>query len=576
MSNDLGIDRSGNGNNWTVNNLAYSDQMLDSPTNNFATLSVTEGSNGEVTFSEGNLQIYRASVGSPFPGGQSNMSTGTSGKWYWEVYLVSTTNNYERIGIVTEDHPASTYLTDDTYGGKGWGWEYSGNKTSTDNGDETYGSNPTFATGEIVGVAVDVDNGTLTFYQDNVSRGVAFTGLTSQAPFRARNDSYNTSKHFYNFGQDSSFGGNKTAQGNQDGNGIGDFYYTPPTGFLALCTSNLPDVDVVPSEHFNTVAYTGDGTTDNDITGVGFQPDFVWIKNLPRTESHNLFDSVRGPLMQLYSNNTNAEYEHSTTLTSFDSNGFSLSSENSVNRDTEGYISWNWKAATTYTPTVTSGLTSASGRSNADAGFSIVKVTADASIDNNSSYTHNLGVAPEMIITKITNSTGGWNTYHKDLGGAGKYIELNTTTAVQDATNVFETTPTSTIVKPGSNIIANGQTLIFYNFASVDGYSKVGSYTGNGNADGTFIYTGFRPRFILTKPSSYAHNWTIIDTERDTYNPVENFLHPNLTNAEIDLPWIDIVSNGFKFRNTHVSINGSYTYIYMAFAETPFKYSNAR
>jgi hypothetical protein len=591
-SSALGDDESGNTNDWTVNNLTASDQVVDSPTNNFATLSIIEGINGELTFSEGNLQIYRASVGSPFPGGQSNMSTGTSGKWYWEVYLVSTTNNYERIGIVTEDHPASTYLTDDTYGGKGWGWEYSGNKTSTDNGDETYGSDPTFATGEIVGVAVDVDNGTLTFYQDNVSRGVAFTGLTSQAPFRARNDSYNTSKHFYNFGQDSSFGGNKTSQSNQDSNGIGDFYYEPPNGFLALCSKNLPDVDVVPSEHFNTVLYTGtdDTGSGHSITGVGFEPSFVWTKDRDAAYGHYLFDAVRGTGVTkgLRSNTTADEgmaNESYDALSSFDSDGFTITGTafGSLyqDRSSADYVAWNWKANGSGSSN-TDGDIDSTVSANVDAGFSIVSYTGSGT--GGDTVGHGLSKAPEMIIVKTRNDVEDWGVYHASNTSEPETdrLKLNSTVATADNAGFWnDTAPTSSVFTVGTANTTNWstKTYIAYCFHSVDGYSKVGSYEGNDSTDGTFVYTGFRPAFIMFKSVDTGDSWVITDTDRDTSNDgVTQKLYPNGSFEEQTASnfIVDHLSNGFKLRQTSNQINNASTYIYLAFAETPFKYSNAR
>jgi hypothetical protein len=576
MSNDLGIDRSGNNNSWTVTNLSYSDQMLDSPTNNFATLNPLDKNGG--TLSEGNLKLDATTS---WIEGRSTLAV-SSGKWYYEVYIINSDAFSTGLRETGYRVHSGLYWAHTSFTAAAYGQVYGYGHNGTTNYQVTSGSNSSFtgstANGDVLGFEIDLDSGTTTLKWNK--NGVAQTTLYSSlavAEYAIGWESYD-SDLIFNFGQDSSFAGAKTAQGNQDSNSIGDFYYTPPTGFLALCTSNLPAVAVIPSEHFNAVIYTGDGDgSSKTISGVGFQPDFIWIKDRSTALDHNLSDAVRGVTKNLFSNTTGAETTDAESIQSFNADGFTVGNANNINND-HPYVAWNWKAgnATLGTGDFTQGNLASTCSRNVDAGFSIVSYTGNAT--NAATIGHGLSKAPDMVIVKNRDRAAGWHVGGAEIGnGSTQYLNLHTTGAIDDATTGFQAfTSTTFQIGTDTDWNASGEDIIAYCFHSVDGYSKVGSYTGNGNADGTFIYTGFRPRFILTKPSSYAHNWTIIDTERDTYNPVENFLHPNLTNAEIDLPWIDIVSNGFKFRNTHVSINGSYTYIYLAFSEVPFKFANAR
>ena len=278
MSNELGIDRSGNGNNFTVNNMTVADQVVDSPTNNFCTMNPLSPNTANLTFSEVNLKLAGWDIGFFGTMGVS------SGKWYWEMQSTNASGNAYNTSAVGIVHSDALYDTVDSssndgfqlYGGtnkaRGY-YGYAGNKLDASS-NVSYGD--AFVTGDIIGVALNLDDGEITFYKNNVSQGVAFTSLGSGEWFPLWQN-LTSSVGVMNFGQDSSFSGIKTAQGNQDGNDIGDFYYTPPTGFLALCTKNLPDATVTPSEHFNTVLYTGNGGT-NVITGVGFQSDWTWIK----------------------------------------------------------------------------------------------------------------------------------------------------------------------------------------------------------------------------------------------------------------------------------------------------------
>ena len=330
-----------------------------------------------------------------------------------------------------------------------------------------------------------------------------------------------------------------------------------------------------PSDYFNTKLYTGNGST-NAITGVGFQPDWVWIKRRDGTNTHNLFDAVRGATKALESNETLAEQTLSTALTAFDSDGFTLGSGGDVNGSSASQVSWNWKANGSGSAN-TDGSTSSTVSANQTAGFSIVKYTNPSS---GSPFTvgHGLGAAPKMIIIKNLSSAQTWGVYHASVG-FGKYLRLDDTAAEASANLVTATSATTFSAYQDHH--STGNELIAYCFAEKKGFSKFGSYIGNGNADGAFIYTGFKPAFFLYKLSSAnGQNWTIHDNKRIGYNPVGHLLHPDLSNAESNqqsgsLYVSDFCSNGIKIRGTDSNINGSgNTYIYLAFAEHPLVSSN--
>jgi hypothetical protein len=339
------------------------------------------------------------------------------------------------------------------------------------------------------------------------------------------------------------------------------------------------------------VTYTGTAST-NAITGLGFSPDWLWIKGRSAALWHNLFDTVRGNNKILYSNATNAEESEATaSLTSFDSNGFTLSSNGSTgvgntNGNGTTYVAWAWDAGTS-TASNTDGSITSSVRANASAGFSIVSYTGTGSAET---IGHSLNDAPHLVIIKErdTPSSGvsGWMTYHKGVGDANKYLRLEGTAAASTASAVFGSDPTASVFSIGNDreVSDNTKAFIAYCFAPVAGYSAFGSYTGNGasgypNADGPFVFTGMRPRFVLIKATSQAENWVIYDTARSTFNVLDDQLYPNANTAETSGAnrEIDVYSNGFKIRSNSGQVNSNNaTYIYAAFAEHPFKTARAR
>ena len=333
------------------------------------------------------------------------------------------------------------------------------------------------------------------------------------------------------------------------------------------------------SKHMNVVTYTGTGSTLS-ITGVGFQPDFVWIKCRSAASSNNNYDSVRGTTKALFSNTTDAETTLSGGLTSFDSDGFTLGSEGISNTSGRTYVAWCWKAGGAAV-TNTAGSISAQVSANTTSGFSVVTYTGTGS---NATVGHGLGVAPSMIIIKPRNSVTNW-VVGQASAGWDAVLNLNTTSATASGTGAFgAVSPTSsvfTVAANGGSYNTNQSTTTYvaYCFAEIAGFSKFGSYTGNGSTDGTFVYLGFRPRFLMFKRTDSIANWTIRDTARNPYNSANLGLFPNLSIAEDSTSGrdVDILSNGFKIRGTDSDLNtSSGTYIYMAFAENPFKNSLAR
>jgi len=330
-----------------------------------------------------------------------------------------------------------------------------------------------------------------------------------------------------------------------------------------------------PNLHFNTVLYTGNGGNARGITGVGFRPDFVWNKGRDDTWQHIVTDIVRGATKNLYTDANSAEVTDSTRLQSFDSDGFTVGTNNQINNNTDTYVAWNWKAGGGQGSSNTDGSINTTYTSvNTTAGFSISKYTGTGA---NATIGHGLGVAPAMMIIKATSFTEDWIVYHQSTGNTKK-LDLNTANAADASVTYWNnTSPTSSVFSVGTNDRPNksGATYVAYCFAEKKGYSKFGSYTGNGNADGAFVYTGFKPAFVMIKCSSGSNNWVMLDNKRVGYNPDNNRVYADVTNAEDTTDNTDILSNGFKSKFTGGTSNGSgATYIYMAFAENPIVGSN--
>ena len=434
----------------------------------------------------------------------------------------------------------------------------------------------------VIGVAVNRVDDELKLYLDNTLKFTLSIPSTGEYHFFASHTGatgYTQTHHNFNGGHDSTGAGDFSAGGNADANGFGDFQYSPPSGHLACCSANLPisdavdpaqtDDDYIGGKQFNVLTYTGNGGTNN-ITSLGFQPDLVWIKQRNGTAGHKFYDSTRGATKMIAPHNTDAEITVSTGLTSFDSDGFTLGSNSGSNGSSNTYVAWCWRANGGTTTTNTQGATSNTLQANTAAGFSI------SQFSNSSGATtigHGLGVAPAFYVIKIASGGGGsWGVYHKSIG-ATKYIRFNSNAAAATASNYFnDTEPTSTVLSVGSTW--TGTTIMCYAWADVEGFQKFGKYIGNGNADGTFTYLGFRPRLLVLKRNA-TDNWFVFDSARDTFNVVGDYLLWDATQAESASSLIDFTSNGFKLRSSSASLNPSGGEIlYMAWGDVPFKYNN--
>jgi hypothetical protein len=557
------FDASGNKNNWTANNInsnASSDTtydimsdvptLTDEDTANFATLNpLMPNSVSNTTFSDGNLKMTPAANANSYYGlGTIGLK---SGKWYFEAqgYRLGTSTSF-RIGFSKNQGVVDANIAI---------YNAAGNYTIE---GTTITGKATYTNGDIIGTAVDLDSNTIEFFKNNISQGSVSISSGEWYP-HARiyaTNSYTTEAIICNFGQQ-------------------PFKYTPPTGYKKLNTYNLPDSSIVDgSQYMNTVLWTGNGGTQS-ITGVGFQPDLVWSKKRSSANSHRLFDAVRGAGKLIWSNLTNIESDvGSTEISSFDSDGFTYGGSG-ANEGSDTVVSWNWRGSDSSAVSNTDGTITSTVSANTTSGFSVV--TANSGSAGNKTVGHGLGVAPKLVIMKVRDAVGAWYVWVTGFS-ASQFLMLNATNAVGTDSRLWaNATPTSSVVSFESGYYpATSKELVFYCFADVEGFSKFGSYTGNGSTDGTFVYTGFRPAYVLVKNSTTGGlSWVINDTSRDTYNECNKDLIADGSSAESNPSpgRMDILSNGFKIRSSANSVNQSgNTFIYMAFAENPFKNSLAR
>ena len=568
----LGYDQSPNSNNWTLNNISLTagatyDLMNDVPTltdedtANYAVLNPLGTAiapiNGNLTMSTSNASYS----------GLANMVM-PSGKWYWEC--VNTGGSvFPMFGIARISLANSTIFWQSSLG---YAYYYDGKKYNAST-PTSYGAS--YTANDIIGVAFDADAGTLTFYKNNVSQGVAFTGLTQGDYCPA-------------IGQ-----GSGVLVINDINFGQRPFAYTPPTGFKKLNTYNLPDSTIKDgSQYFDVVTYTGNATLGKVInTSIDFSTNgLAWFKARSNSavisdwNNHFIVDSLRTfsgtPYFQiLNSNSTIAESADGNILRDATSTSFQKGS-GTTNENNIPYVGWLWQAGATSSSN-TDGTITSTVSANTDSGFSVVTYTGAGT--SAGTVGHGLGVAPKVVIAKSRDGARNWAVYHSSLG-INYLIELNTTSAQINIPNYWgSVSPTSEVfgVYTANNVGNNNylnEDMVAYCFAEVEGFSKIGSYTGNGSADGTFVYFGFRPKYIMIKRTDSTGDWIVLDAARYLNNPNGTWLYPNLSNAEGVLNDIgDILSNGYKNRNTQSVVNASGgTYIYMAFAENPFKQSLAR
>jgi len=579
----IGGDSSGNGNNYSAFNLANSNIVNDSPTNNFATWNPAIPTPYYV-FSDGNLKL---TVPNQWRNGIATMGVST-GKWYWEQIVSPSNLQYCNLGFVTDTGLFDNWLAAGTYiGYKPWSWGYDGSNGKLWH-NAAGGTQLTVAptTEWKAAVALDLDNGKAWFSLNGVwmgtganpstGAGAAFTGLADGSTYYPATTIYNLNSTA-NFGQNGTFSGLATAQGNEDTNGIGDFFYPVPSGFSALCTKNLPDPAIpLPSEHFNTLLYNGSGNTTNNVTGVGFQPDLVWIKRGNVSAHPSLQDSLRGPNKTMAPSTINVETSDSGAgLSAFTSDGFTVyehaSAQGVINSG--NMISWNWKAnGSGYTDT--SGDIDAVVSANQAAGFSIVTWTSNGT--DAGTVPHGLGVTPEIVIYKRRNSTSPWYVFINGLiDGSLDYMHLDSTNIKQNSLSQWGT-PSSSMI---SNIgWSSGDALVAYNFVSKPAFSKMGVYTGNGSStDGPFVDLGFKPAWVVTKNTSVARAWLQSDNKNNPSNVVNKYISLDQDAAVDTYAWADFLSNGFKVRNNGASVNtDGNVYLYLALAESPFKSATGR
>ena len=387
-----------------------------------------------------------------------------------------------------------------------------------------------------------------------------------------------------NCGHDSTGAGTFSAASNADENGFGEFQYSPPTGFLAICSPNIPTStaidpaetdDDISTKNFGAVTYTGNAGT-NAISGVGFQPDLVWIKISNTASNGPLVDSSRGANKPIFSQVTNAEVT-SADISSFDSDGFTLTGtgdyDANFNGNTNSYVAWCWRANGGTTSTNTSGTITSTVQANTAGGFSIVQYTGTGT---NSTVGHGLSAAPEYMIIKNLDTTDNWINYNK-AGGAANRGQLNTGNYGTSTTSFQSTDPSSTVITLGTSSGVNSSThdFIAYCWHGVSGYSKFHVYKGNGNSDGPYVYTGFRPR-LVSMIRSTGGSYNVFDSARYTYNPIDAYLQWTAHDAQTTGYPIDFLANGFKIRTSGTGINqNNVDFYYAAWGAVPFKYNNA-
>ena len=543
------------------------DSLIDTPTDyvagsgnnggNYCTLIPLKNAQ---TLSNGNLDVV---------GGSSwQRSVGSlgmfSGKYYWEYTI--TASNEHLIGVGPVDMQLSGNLGAGSPPGSGYGTELGFVNGTGANG--SWSNTGASGAGDIIGIAFDADNGNMYVYKNGtaLNGGIAsHTGLVMpQIPVVSLNGSSRSG--VINFGQR-------------------PFAYTPPTDYVSLCTTNLTDPTISdPSTAMDALLYTGDGQSSKAVTGYGFSPGFLWIKERSSTSDHGLWNTVVGSSKYLSSNSTAAEFTTTTELNSIDSAGFTVGSSSMTNENSQTYVAWAWETGdTTTTVAKDANGTNLPGatceyRANTTNGFSVVKV---ADPQSNEARVHGLGVAPDFFICKSTASADSWHTYWKVLGRS-YYINLNGTGPASSSDQFGSQEPDSTYfyVKSNTGSGANKSGgMVYYLWNAVNQYSAFGEYLANGNADGPFVFTGFRPKWILFKMRSGSGNWRLMDTSRDLINPCDAQLYPDNTDAESSSTAheVDYLSNGFKVVTSHPAMNSSgQYYLYAAFAEHPFKSARAR
>jgi hypothetical protein len=541
----IGKDSSGNGNNWTPSGISVTsgttfDQMLDTPTLNYAVMNPLDLSGTAATFQWANLQVTRSGASQAQAYCSIQMS---SGKWYCEMTAGADVASLSPGIIVgTANAAANRYLGQDSFT---YGYDPDGRKVNS--GTYTaYGN--TWTAGDIIGIILDADNGKLYFSKNGTVQNsgdpvagtnAAFTGLTG--PYRFSASLENGGIGDFNFGQRA-------------------FSYTPPSGFKALNTANLPTPSIKKSSlYMDATLRTGTGATAS-VSSLGFQPDWVWIKSRSNATAHNLFNSVRGATKGIQTTGPNAEYTDANSLTAFNANGYSLGTDASsrgVNIITNTYVDWAWKESTT-------------------AGLDILSWTGNGAGPR--TINHALGVTPEFMMLRGTDARV-WACWFNSMTSAAYYLDLGSVAVETLDTTIFDSTaPTSTTFRVGSYNNVNAVAYVGYFFSSIAGFSQIGSYTGNASTDGPFVWCGFRPKFVMVKAVDIATGWFMANPSNSANEVIVRVFSDSALGEASNVYGLDLLSNGFKVRApTGYSLNNSGNkYAFIAFAENPFKYARAR
>jgi hypothetical protein len=571
------------------------------PLNNF----VGGGGSGsnKVIIANGNLSTEdQGSYYSNFVG--THAVSGTN-KFYYELRVVNEVQQGQRFGWIdlNQQQNSTTSSSNGYPGGTEATWSTNNNSTITrffNNNSQPSDSTAlsgTIANGDIYCCGLDLETGK--WY---VSRGAALdpssaatgaqSGTTTVNPFSNLDGGLYApsggeqagSDSFYNFGQDSTFGGAVTAGGNADANGFGDFAFAVPSGYLAICSGNLgvsSDIDPAqtdddyPSKQFNTVLYTGNASSNRSVSGVGFKPDLIWGHSRTGTTVSYLYDSNRDGKV-LRSETDDAEADYSAYWSQFDSDGWTFGNNaSSQNENTKTFVTWCWRANGGTTASNSDGSITSTVQANTKAGFSIVTYAGNST--DGANYGHGLSAKPDFSITKVRNKSGeSWIVYHSSMG-YNKFGRLNTSDAFEtNNTTRFSQEPTSSLVYLGTDPSTNtGYNYVSYIWHNVKGMQHFGTYIGNANDDGPFMYTGFRPTMVFLKNTAQSSSeWSVHDSARNTFNPVDKELFWNGTDAEGTGKNVDFLSNGFKIRKNTGAMNNQVKYIFGAWADVPYKYNN--
>lgn len=546
---DLGNDASGNANDWTPSGLAANDQAPDTPTNNYCVHSSID-IHASITLANGNLEVRTNRTADDTP---SRASFGvSSGKWYWEATVSESgaTFTSAQIGVAPSTHRTTSTNTrpgTTQNGNSGVGYRDNGQKEVASS-TTSYGAS--YTNGDVIGIALDVDGGTVEFFKNNASQGSISLPANDTGvwmPMLSIRMTSGTGGYDMDFGQ------------------LG-FTYTPPAGFKALTARNLDGLGILRGDDY-FAANTRNGTgASGSVSGLRFQPDLVWNKSRDEgsgsyTGDHKLWDAVRGATRSLESNTADQEATEGTGLSAFNSDGFDFGALDQINFSGDAFIDWCWKEG-------------------APAGFDIVRYSGDNTANRNIS--HALGVAPDFALIKRLDASEDWFSWHTGLTGNNYFMKLNTTAAQTNAASPFGTgnwSATQFMVDDDATNNANASgtnNYIAYLFAGVPGFSKFGSYVGNASADGPFVWCGFRPAFVMLKRITATEAWNIRDNKRVGYNDANLGIQANAPDMELgSSDNNDFLSNGFKLR-VNGRGNNSGTYIFAAFAEAPFKYARAR